>query len=838
MIGIIPLSPNADAKSTLGTLLQLSSWSSAGINITNPAINKNTDFIGPIHANYIDQRMKCTYIAASNSRDMMSILDVAKVADVLLMVTSCDEDWENSMFDEQADTVMSCLKAVGMPDLVVCLQGLEKISPKKYNETRRNALRNLESALVVGIKTFEVPATDFIGSVKFKNDSSGGNKNPMNACRSMLRALSDLTVKDISWRSMRSYVPVDSLNVTENPCKDQSDSDIVREDQGGERCGLTLTGYVRGKSLPVNSLMHIVGVGTCRVVQISSKSTPFQSTEGQIQSQIQVCHATKTLQDSLDPEAEADTLMGEQTWPTSAELAAASANEMMDRSEGRNRRSTAVPVKVPKGMSDYQADWFIDEDGQWDEDLKKEEDADDGEERIVGVRIDDPIEQIENDGDDMTIGGSIIDEPDARAYSLAEKRQLAKLRRNEEQEHEEFPDEIDTPLDVEARVRFARYRALQSFRTSPWHPKENLPGDYSRIYQFANFNLTQKQFINQTKEIQQVENQMTLKGKGNTKNKTSADYDDEGMDVDADGNSNQQMQDEIGNRITVPGHNDVIKSGHYVEIILGDVPVPDNATLNALKPQHFCCNAGLPLLFSLLPHENKMTVLHFNLTRVDDDANVNIESNGDVDGIEMSNTDEDELQEEFETGDTVVNDLVVKAKDELLFHAGFRTYHAKPVFSEANLNCDKHKFERFLRPGAYTVASVFGPVNFLPCPLLVFKKDVEGKPKLLGVGSLASVDPDRIILKKVMLTGYPMRIKKKFAVVKHMFYNPKDVRWFKPAELHTKFGLRGNIRESLGGKGLFKAIFSAPITQNDTVCLTLYKRVYPKFPINSDKRIK
>ena len=115
------------------------------------------------------------------------------------------------------------------------------------------------------------------------------------------------------------------------------------------------------------------------------------------------------------------------------------------------------------------------------------------------------------------------------------------MRRNEEQEHEEFPDEIDTPLDVEARVRFARYRALQSFRTSPWHPKENLPGDYSRIYQFANFNLTQKQFINQTKEIQQVENQMTLKGKGNTKNKTSADYDDEGMDVDADGNSNQQM---------------------------------------------------------------------------------------------------------------------------------------------------------------------------------------------------------------------------------------------------------------------------------------------------------
>ena len=48
-----------------------------------------------------------------------------------------------------------------------------------------------------------------------------------------------------------------------------------------------------------------------------------------------------------------------------------------------------------------------------------------------------------------------------------------------------------------------------------------------------------------------------------------------------------------------------------------------------------------------------------------------------------------------------------------------------------------------------------------------------------GVGTLVSVDPDRIVLKKILLTGYPTRVKRSSAVIKHMFYNPEDVKWFK-----------------------------------------------------------
>jgi hypothetical protein len=38
------------------------------------------------------------------------------------------------------------------------------------------------------------------------------------------------------------------------------------------------------------------------------------------------------------------------------------------------------------------------------------------------------------------------------------------------------------------------------------------------------------------------------------------------------------------------------------------------------------------------------------------------------------------------------------------------------------------------------------------------------------------------------------------------------------------------VKESVGTHGLFKAIFSGGIKQNDKVMLVLYKRVFPKIP--------
>ncbi|TRM70138.1 hypothetical protein BD626DRAFT_390775 [Schizophyllum amplum] len=210
--------------------------------------------------------------------------------------------------------------------------------------------------------------------------------------------------------------------------------------------------------------------------------------------------------------------------------------------------------------------------------------------------------------------------------------------------------------------------------------------------------------------------------------------------------------------------------------------------------------ARAPLtIFGLLQYEHKKTVLNFSVQR-----------NTEYDGS-------------------------VRSKDPLILCVGPRRLRVNPIYSQLTRGGGKgannvHKFERYLRHGNTTIATIFGPVTFgaQPCLLLRETADVQA-PHLVAAGTFTNTDTTRVVAKRIILSGHPLKVHKKTATIRYMFFNADDIRYFKPIQLHTKHGRVGHIKESLGTHGYFKAYFDGPITQMDTVCMSLYKRVFPRW---------
>ena len=91
-------------------------------------------------------------------------------------------------------------------------------------------------------------------------DSSCANKSG-NVLARMLR---NMTPKPVSWRAQRSYLLADAASVTVEPPADPQ----------SQTCRVQVCGYLRGRPMPVHSLMHLVGVGAGRVVKVWQGQPP------------------------------------------------------------------------------------------------------------------------------------------------------------------------------------------------------------------------------------------------------------------------------------------------------------------------------------------------------------------------------------------------------------------------------------------------------------------------------------------------------------------------------------------------------------------------------------
>ncbi|OAD58581.1 Pre-rRNA-processing protein TSR1 like protein [Eufriesea mexicana] len=631
--------------------------------------------------------------------NLFATLDIAKIATTVLFVVSAINQSNNSPRVEVIDNwgkeiIMPCV-AQGLSTPIVALTNVESLHIKK----RQNYKIHVQSEISKWLPEEKVLELDT--SIDAFN---------------ILRRISSQKQRTVSYKNKRAHLLAEEVKFK---CNENST----------ELGTLMISGYLRGVSLSVNGLIHIPELGDFQMSQIDAPEDPYPI-EKKLRKHCNAMddeptirvleHADSKKQESLESENIPDPMDAEQTWPTEEELA-----------QAKSTQKRKIVKRVPKGTSEYQAAWIPDEDGEELSEYSNDESED---QMSVDEAKSQPDSEVEADEDDEEYETITVSEtPDARydqnvdmteEKETMEKLKCAKL-------DAQFPDEVDTPQDMLAKERFQKYRGLESFRTSPWDPKENLPIDYGRIFQFENFDRTRKRIF---KESQEIEGAMP---------------------------------------------------GWYITIHVMNV-----------RQDLFIASCALenhPLIvFGLLPNEHKMSVLNLVLKH--------------------SNT----------------SPQPVKSKQRLIFQCGFRRFIACPIFSQ-HTNGSKHKYERYFRPESIVVASMYAPITFPPCPVLCYIEKLNKSLELIATGSVLSVNPDRIVVKRVVLSGHPYKVHKRLAVIRFMFFHREDINWFKPIELRTKYGRRGHIKEPLGTHGHMKCVFNGQLKSQDTILMNLYKRVFPKW---------
>jgi pre-rRNA-processing protein TSR1 len=668
-----------------------------------------------------EYKLRATVLRAPHG-DLKACMEMAKVADLIAFVasgnSSCEENSSNYYMDSFGSQCLSVFRALGLPSTVVLIRDLPT-DMKKRHESKKICNSTLGSLFPEDCKFYPADTKDEL--------------------HKFMWLFKEQRVTVPHWRNQRPYLMAQKV-------------DMITDECNSDKCTLILTGYIRARSLSVNQLVHVSGAGDFQLSKIEILEDPcplnvrkqedlMESDEFHNVKVISILTPDPLKQEPLLVENIPDPLAGEQTWPTEAEMAEADKNHI----EKKVRKRV-----LPRGTSDYQAAWIVDESDDDDDDDDDDHDGDDDDDGMVldgtetnfsghedkfGGLDDDQASLHLRDSDEETETDSVMMEGDNLTKEQIED-EIRKIK-DAHAEDEEFPDEVDAPIDVVARKRFAKYRGLKSFRTSSWDPKESLPQDYAKIFAFDNFSRTQKHVLSKAQEVDQ-------------------------------GNLDES----------------VIPPTTYVRIHVKDFSINAASRLCLLSK-----NRTPVIACGLLQHESKISVLHFSIKK----------------------------HESYTAP--------IKAKEELVFHVGFRQFVTRPLFSSDNINSDKHKMERFLHAGRFSVASVYAPISFPSLPLIALKND-----SIAALGSLKSVDPDKIILKKIILTGYPQRVSKSKASVRYMFHNPEDVKWFKPVEVWTKLGRRGRIKEPVGTHGAMKCILNGVLQQNDTVCMSLFKRTYPKWP--------
>ena len=334
IVVFVPLSPAASEINLPSSLTLDDSNIISNVNC-NPDVTSSDDNGSVVYHSITfngKTNMRCTFMQPRY--DMKVVVDAVKVADIVVYIMNVpsfenqpgadatvpmageelQSERENCFIASGGFEIITAIKAIGTPISACCFTGLPpggtsnantSIGAKQrvyFHTMKQLGARMASSHLYKDVKTMEYypqVSTASGMAVEVNNNSNTNSCGNNQLLRFIHETLVSSTDNRMVWRMNRSYLAVDSVFSAPSTAATAAESEK----------SVYIRGYIRNKPLCVDSLFHLVDVGTAAVVSIKAVA-PGSAIGAPASCGLTTLYADVNKQDSLVMEACPDVLQG------------------------------------------------------------------------------------------------------------------------------------------------------------------------------------------------------------------------------------------------------------------------------------------------------------------------------------------------------------------------------------------------------------------------------------------------------------------------------------------------------------------------------------------------
>ncbi|TIB12854.1 hypothetical protein E3P93_02169 [Wallemia ichthyophaga] len=173
---------------------------------------------------------------------------------------------------------------------------------------------------------------------------------------------------------------------------------------------------------------------------------------------------------------------------------------------------------------------------------------------------------------------------------------------------------------------------------------------------------------------------------------------------------------------------------------------------------------------------------------------------------------------------------ILKTNDPLIISLGWRRFQSIPIYSLEDRSI-RNRMLKYTPEHAHCLASFYGPLatpNTAFCAFNTLSNDTPAF-RISATGLILDNDKSTEIVKKLKLTGTAMKVHHNTAFIKDMFNSALEVAKFEGAHLRTVSGIRGQIKKAISKpEGAFRATFEDKLKMSDIIFLRAWYGIQPR----------